>query len=317
MTTSASSRAGPTGPAGTWPRASVVVVNKDDERIAATLEHLTAIASPPLHEVVVVDASEHRLDHVRGRFPSVTWVDFENRAGRARTIADQRNEGVRRSTGDVVVFLDANCLPSPHWLERLVAPIAGGAEAIVAGRIESFEPGSIHDRSSLQGHAAPGYLEECANMNVAFRRDVLDTVGPFDETLGYAEDFDLAWRARDAGFAIRYEPSASVLHHFGSTWEDLPRAFRYGVGRARLYRKHPRRLRSLLGRDRYLAAYTLYVLFLPMALAYPAYLALLAYPLARNRGAHPVRAVTYQLIFALGVLSELTGVRVLRSQRRG
>ncbi len=304
----------PHGASKDHPRATIVIVNKDDERVAETLARLADL-EPRDAEVVVVDASSHRLDHVRDRFPTVTWLAFEAPAGR-RTIAEQRNAGVAASRGAVVVFLDANCLPDPGWLERLLSPIEAGGEAIVAGRIASSEPDSIHDRSSLQGGGAPGYLEECACMNVAFRRDVFATVGVFDESLGYAEDFDLAWRARDAGLAIRFEPTALVRHHFGDTAEDLPRAFRYGVGRVRLYRKHPSRLRQLAGRDRYVAAYCLFVLCSPLALAYPAYLGLLAYPLVRNRGTHPVRTVTYHLVYALGVLSEAAGVRILPGQRR-
>lgn len=292
-----------------------MVVNKDDERVAATLERLVGVASPLLKEVVVVDGSEHRLDHVRDRFSTVTWVAFENLHGRARTIADQRNEGIRRSSGDVVVFLDANCLPAEEWLEQLVEPMALDGESIVAGRIESLEADSIHDLSSIQSATTSGYLEECANMNVAFRREVFEEIGQFDESLGYAEDFDLAWRARDAGYAIRYNPAARVLHHFGDVREDLPRAFRYGVGRVRLYRKHPDRLRGLMGRDRYIAAYCAFLVLLPVALVFPAYLALLAYPLLRNRRSHPFRVVAYHLMYAAGVLCELAGVRVLKGQR--
>lgn len=230
----------PHGASVDHPRASIVIVNKDDERVADTLVQLSGLERGDA-EVIVVDASSHRLDRVRDRFASVTWLAFEAPSGR-RTIAEQRNVGLAASRGAVVVFLDANCVPEPGWLEHLLEPIEAGTEAIVAGRIASTEAGSIHDRASHQGGSAPSYLEECACMNVAFRRDVFSRVGAFDEALGYAEDFDFAWRARDAGLAIRYEPAAVVRHHFGDTSEDLPRAFRYGVGRVRLYRKHPARL---------------------------------------------------------------------------
>jgi cellulose synthase/poly-beta-1,6-N-acetylglucosamine synthase-like glycosyltransferase len=291
---------------------SVVLVNKADPGIARTLEALLLINSPQLLEIVVVDASQHALDDVRRSFPTVTWIDYENLTRKARTIAEQRNLGVANSSGDVVVFLDSNCIPGPCWLEQLVTPIFEAGERIVVGRITSPTGATVHDASSPQGRLAPTYLEECANMNVAYHRDVLDQLHGFDEQLGFAEDVDFAWRARDAGLRIRFEPSAAIVHDWGEFQEDLSRAFRYGVARVRLYRKHTSRIGNLARSDRYITAYTLYVIALPIALFFPAYLLLLLYPVVKNRGHRPLLTVTYHLIYATGVISELCHLPTFR-----
>ena len=45
------------------------------------------------------------------------------------------------------------------------------------------------------------------------RREAWDAIGGFDERQWmYAEDLDLGWRLREAGWATRYEPRAAVLH---------------------------------------------------------------------------------------------------------
>jgi hypothetical protein len=70
---------------------------------------------------------------------------------------------------------------------------------------------------------------------VALRREMLDSVGLFDEDFfTYYEDTDLSWRARAAGWTIRYEPKAILRHRHASTsgeWSDM---FAFHVERNRL-----------------------------------------------------------------------------------
>jgi GT2 family glycosyltransferase len=295
---------------------SVVIVNKGDPGIARTLDAFRAHESPLLGEIVVVDASQGALDEIRRAFPWVKWISYENVTRKSRTIAEQRNVGVANSEGDVVVFLDANCVPGPHWLERLAAPILAGTESIVVGRITSPSGATIHDMVGNQGGHDGSYLEQCANMNVAYRRDVIERLGGFDEQLGFAEDIDFAWRARDAGLRIRFEPSAEVVHDWGTFGQDLSRAFRYGVARVRLYRKHTARIANLVRSDLYITIYVLYVLASPIALVFPAYLLALLIPALKNREHQPILTVAYHLVYALGVLSELFHVPTFRRPNR-
>jgi hypothetical protein len=294
-------------------RLSVVVVNKDDERVKDTLAALSA----PLrgvHEVLVVDASSGHLEHIRAAYPDVKWVDFVSQRGVSRTIAEQRNVGIDRSTGDVVAFLDASCVPAEGWSTAILDSIRSG-ERIVCGRIASSEGESIHDIGNGQDGLEAGYVEECSNMNVAFHREVFDSVGRFDEELGFAEDVDFAWRARESGLAIRFEPAALVRHDWGGQRENFARAFRYGVGRTRLYRKHRARRIQLLRHDLYISVYAVYTLLLPVSLVAPWYLLFLAVPLLQHRRSKPFETVGYRLVYSLGVWSEVFGVPVLKGQR--
>lgn len=78
------------------------------------------------------------------------------------------------------------------------------------------------------------------------RRETWDAVGGFDEAMWlYAEDLDLCWRTRRAGWQVRYEPSARVLHHvsaateqaFGADRDDRAQAAAYVWMRRRLGRR--------------------------------------------------------------------------------
>jgi glycosyltransferase involved in cell wall biosynthesis len=111
---------------------SVIVISKDEPALAATLtslrEHLSSPNLPWECEVLVVDASEGRLDAVRLANPWARWVDFQRPAHVRVSIPHQRNRGLAEAGGDAIVFTDANCIPQPGWLERLVTPICEGRE---------------------------------------------------------------------------------------------------------------------------------------------------------------------------------------------
>ncbi len=59
--------------------------------------------------------------------------------------------------------------------------------------------------------------------NMAFRRSVLSSIGPFDELLPTAEDLDMFFRVVAAGYELVYEPAAAVRHHHVSSYRALRR----------------------------------------------------------------------------------------------
>ncbi len=291
--------------------ASIVIVNRHDRGITDTLSALATLASPISFEVVVVDASGGELDDIKDAFPSVKWFSLPSPVPEKRTIAEQRNLGIRHCQSGIIVFLDANCIPRPDWLLNLVSPIIKEDEYMVAGRISSTSGPSMYDTAASAPDGSPApvahrpYLPEAPTMNMAIHRQVFDTVGTFDEELGYAEDIDLCWRATDAGYRLLYIPEAEVIHNWGDTREDLRRTYRYGIGRAKLYRKHRRRWRNLFTDDIMALSYTGYLLGLPLTIVFWPYPLFLLVPLLRNIGHRPFRTVGYHIVYGLGVLRGL------------
>jgi mycofactocin system glycosyltransferase len=72
------------------------------------------------------------------------------------------------------------------------------------------------------------------------RRQVLDALGGFDESMRVGEDVDLVWRAVDGGHRVRYEPSAVVEHRVRPTWSAwVGQRVGYGCSAASLDERHP------------------------------------------------------------------------------
>ena len=188
--------------------------------------------------------------------------------GAARVVRHERPRGpaAARNTGTaaaldsgarVVVYLDADVIPEPGWLEPLLAHLEDPRVAAVAPRIVAAEPGRWWVRGYETARSALDMGPEPARVRprtrvayvpsaaLAVRPDRLPPApgggggGPFDERMHVAEDVDLCWRTDEAGGVIRYEPASRVAHrHRTSAWPLLSRRAFYGRGAAPLAARH-------------------------------------------------------------------------------
>lgn len=284
---------------------SVVVISKDERGLGGTLTDLAAQRGPgdEPFEVVVVDASEGRLDDIRDAHGRVRWIPFAGPPGVAVSIPHQRNAGVAAATGDVIAFTDSGCRMDEDWLALLTAPLRDGERATAGVALTEGGEG-IYDRHIRAGSGA-AYLPECPTITMAFRREAFEAVGGFDERFEYGSDIDFSWRLVDAGVRIRSVPSAVVRHDWGGLERQVRRGYRYGRARARLYRKHAGRLARALRDDPMVVVYPAFILGLPLTLRYRLYPALLLVPAWRNRRDGAARVVLDHLAFGAGVLREV------------
>ena len=289
-------------------KVSLVIVSKDEPALADTLDAVEELTRGLLDEVVVVDASQRRLDRVRLAHPWVNWQDYEQPSGVRVTIAHQRNIGVANSVGEVVVFTDSGCIPRADWLARLLAPILEEDESVTCGPADS-QGRSIYSGPKWRGRTTERYVSEAPTINLAFRREVFDAVGGFDESFAAGEDIDFTWRVNDAGYRLRWVADAVVEHEWGDARRQMRRSFAYGVGWARLLRKHPRRMQDVLRKNPVAVVYPLFLLGSPLTVKYRAYPLLLLIPLWRARREEaPLLVVVDHLLLGAGVLAEVAGL---------
>jgi cellulose synthase/poly-beta-1,6-N-acetylglucosamine synthase-like glycosyltransferase len=286
---------------------SVIIISKDEPALGDTLAGVCygrAEVEQDI-EVIVVDASEGRLDHIRDRFQGqVKWLAFRQPPGVRITIPHQRNFGVGAARGDIIVFTDAGCVPENDWLSHLTSPLSNGESMTHGLTLGTLGGTKLHDRMAIKRVSA-SYLTECATINTAFRREVYDKIGGFDETFAYGSDLDFSWRAVDAGFRIATAPKALVRHDWGTFKRQSRRSYAYGKAKVRLYRKHPSRFGRALREDPMVIVYPLFLLGLPITFIFPLYPALLLIPAWRNREDGALAVVADHLIFGAGVLTEL------------
>jgi cellulose synthase/poly-beta-1,6-N-acetylglucosamine synthase-like glycosyltransferase len=289
------------------PSISFIIISKDEPMLADTLAVVCRQAASLEREaeVVVVDASNGRLEQIHRAYPQCNWIDFRPPDGARISIPHQRNAGVNAAGGNIVVFTDSGCLPSPGWASALLAPLLDGTERVTVGRTTGRGAVDLYDAT---GATPPAYVAECPTINMAFRRDAFEAVAGFDESFEYGSDVDFSWRLVDAGLRLRSVPDAVVTADWGTARRQLRRAWSYGRARASLYRKHRGRIRTGWRNDPVPFVYGAFLLALPLTLVFPAFPALLVIPALRNRRTRAALTIADHLVLGAGFLRELSGL---------
>lgn len=285
---------------------SIVIIVKNDRGVADTLQHLYKKINNNV-EIIVVDSSKPKLHDIYKRFQKVQWIDFVSKSKNKISIPEQRNIGVKKAKGEIIVFIDANCIPVGNWLETLIKPIIEYNEKIVCGRARDLH-NTTHRDDFPVGNKNPKYIGECATINLAIHKDVFKKVGYFDESFQYGSDLDFTWRAVDSGFKIRYVKDAVIKHDWGDVKHEMKRAFRYGQGRAKVYKKHPKRIKQLITQDYFFLFYIVFLLGLPLVLFFPYYPFLLVIPFVKNIYKKPFQTIADHFCYAVGFLLEVVNL---------
>jgi GT2 family glycosyltransferase len=283
---------------------SIIIIVKSDRRIENTLKKLFKIPKPEKTEILVIDASEGSLDDIKNTFPSVRWIYYHNKKSKEITIPEQRNLGLKKAQGDIITFIDSDCVPDNNWLTELVKSINSEEKIIIAGSIKSIGKKTIWDIEEGRMNLKK-YLVETGAVSMAFKKRIIKDVGFFDENLSCGEDTDFSWRAIDLGYKIKYNKDAIVYHDWGNLQQEIRRAFSYGKTRAGLYKKYSGRRKNLFGYDIVTLIYPLYIIFLPLTFFWPYYPLFIIIPIIKNIKRQPLKVVFINLIFGFGVLKEL------------
>lgn len=285
-------------------RISIIIIVKNDRGIAETLHGVSdQIKKSRLDaEIIVVDASRPELmADIQMRFPNVRWLSFKSKSGRRFTIPEQRNMGILKAHGDVIVFIDANCIPQKNWLKNLVEPILDGSETMAAGTVIAKDPRTLVNLNSDDGDEK--YLQSSPTINLAFKRSIALQVGGFDESYSYGSDVDFTWRCTDLGNRILFVRNATVMHDWGTFDEEVKRSERYGRARAKLYAKHRNRRGELVAKESIMIpVYSAWLIGLPLTFIWPWYPATILILLLKNARHKPFRTVFLHLVYAFGFM---------------
>ncbi len=263
-------------------------------------------------EVVVVDnGSTDATASVARQFP--VRVVEEARQG----VAGARNTGIRAARGEIIAFIDADCVAKPDWLRELLSVSDDKTIGCFVGDILPMQGGGLisdyihHRRLISQEVLLSSFPPVAAGANIAYRKSVFEAIGYYDEKFTEGEDGDLFWRfVKSKKLQYRFQRQAVVFHpHPSSLSVLLRRTWLEGRGLARFRLKH---------RDdmpKHITSFSRYAIVLITTLG-----GCIKYPLrvwkerqnGRSLGrsfAYPFLDKTYSIFLTAGIICELARVR--------
>ena len=165
------------------------------------------------------------------------------------------NHAIRAARGDVIARMDVHADYAPDYLEKCVEVLARTSADNVGGAARCRAKGAVQKAiaaalqsplgfggASFRDPEAEGYVDTL--FPGAFRREIFDKVGLFDEGAVVNEDAELNQRILQAGGRIFLSREIVVHYYPRDSLSGLARQyFRYGQGRARTLLKHRRFIR--------------------------------------------------------------------------
>jgi len=203
-----------------------------------------------LIDIVIVDGHSFdntitKIKEYQKNFSNITLL--ENPVRRTPT---SLNIGIKEAKGEIIIILGAHASLDPDfiffnnkYLKEKNVNVTGGTQinigfnftqkAIAMAMENPFGMGSAPYRWSKKEQFVDTVVY------AAYKRELFDEIGYFEENFSIAEDAELNWRIRKAGHKILFSPDIKSYYHPRKTvTKFIQQMFRYGILRVHMFKKH-------------------------------------------------------------------------------
>ncbi|MBC2694138.1 MAG: glycosyltransferase [Desulfobacteraceae bacterium] len=216
------------------------------------------------YEIIVVnDGSYDGSEKVVKMFEEVILIN-QTHQGPGAT----RNNGASHAQGKIILFIDADCIAIPAWLEEMVKCFEEDSNIVgVQGAYKTDQKRLLARFSQIEFEERFEMLKKkdaidfIGSFSVGFKKEFFQEAGGFKSHLIMNEDIDLSYRMTEIGGRLIFNPSAVVYHqHRETLWKYVRLKFWRGYWRTLVYREFPHKTVS--------DSYTPYSLKLQVVLIY-------------------------------------------------
>jgi GT2 family glycosyltransferase/glycosyltransferase involved in cell wall biosynthesis len=212
----------------------IIPVFNQSEYTHACLSSLQAAQEQPRFEVIVVDdCSTDSTPKVMAQIRGVVYLRNDSNSGFIASC----NTGAKTARGKYLVFLNNDTLVKPGWLTALLDTFKEERRAGIVGSKLLYPDGRLQEAGGIIWQDASGWnygkfddpgkpeynylrdVDYCSAAALMVPKALFESAGGFDSRYapGYYEDTDLAFKVRQVGYRVLYQPLSEVIHHEGAT----------------------------------------------------------------------------------------------------
>lgn len=185
------------------------------ETVAQCLNSLRAQSIAGAFEIVLVDSStDGTAELVAEHYSEVQLICFSER----KFCGGARNAGIACASGNIIAFLDADCIADPRWAEAILAAHRENGDLLIGGIVDNGNPESyvgwgyyFGEFSSWMPGTLQGHVEEIPGCVLTLKRAAFERYGPFIEGT-YCSDSALHWLMAYDGHRPLLVPAIRVAH---------------------------------------------------------------------------------------------------------
>lgn len=215
------------------PKVSVIApVYNDEKRVGLLIESLLKQDYPKdLYEVIIVDnGSKDQSKEIIQKHPVIFLEENDVQSSYAA-----RNKGIAKAQGEILAFIDSDCVADPQWIKQGVEAIQSRNVDLAAGKVDFiFSPeksaAEIYDSmTSMRNELYVSGQGASTTANVFVKAKLFKDFGPFPPVKSGG---DIQWTSArtKGGCRITFAEKAIVHHPTRNLRELLKKALRVGKG---------------------------------------------------------------------------------------
>lgn len=238
----------------------IVPCYNEEKNISFLLEALNQQTYPhELVEIIIIDgqSTDKTLTVIDNEKEKIKKLRIKVITNPQKNIPSALNIGIRNSSGDIIVRMDAHSIPDPNYIKFCVEDLnnkmgsnVGGRWVIIPGSgskmgkcisLAASHPFGVGD-AKYRYSSEPGYVDTVPFGS--FYRTLIDEIGYFNEDLLANEDYEFNVRIRNSGKKIYFDPRIKTQYISRDTILSLSKQYwRYGYWKFRMLRKYPDTIR--------------------------------------------------------------------------
>jgi GT2 family glycosyltransferase len=195
------------------------------------------------YEVIVADDdSTDRTEEVLAYASNVVYVRNEKNLGFILTC----NRAAQKARGKFLLLLNNDVQVTENWLRPLIDTFKEDENVGIVGPRIVFPDGRLQEAGAVVNRDGTSrlvgvfdnpnlprynYVREvmyCSGACLLLKTQTWRELGGFDESLApaYCDDWDLAFRVREYGLRVLYNPKSTIVHHLSVTSDNVDRDFK-------------------------------------------------------------------------------------------